>query len=117
MQYDYIIIGGGIVGLSSAWQLQKRYPQASILLLEKEKTIATHQTGHNSGVIHSGIYYQPDSLKADFCRRGLEETIRFCQEHQIDYKQCGKLLVATDQLELARMQALYQRGIENSIDC
>ncbi len=117
MQYDYLIVGGGIVGLSCAWQLQKRYPHASILLLEKEKEIAAHQTGHNSGVIHSGIYYQPESLKANFCRRGLIETIQFCQEHQIDYKQCGKLLVATDQLELVRMQALYQRSIENNIDC
>ncbi len=117
MQYDYLIVGGGIIGLSTAWQLKQRYPDASILLLEKEPELAAHQTGHNSGVIHSGIYYQPGSLKAELCRRGLEATIQFCQQRHIKYEQCGKLLVATNKLENARMQDLYQRSLDNKVDC
>lgn len=116
MTYDVIIIGGGIVGISTAWQLQQRYPDKKVLLLEKERDLAQHQTGHNSGVIHSGIYYQPGSLKADLCKRGVEETIRFCKEHRIPYEQCGKLLVATDELELTRMHALYTRCRDNEVD-
>ena len=116
-KYDLVLIGGGIVGVSTAWQLKQRYPDASILLLEKESVLAQHQTGHNSGVIHAGVYYQPGSLKADFCRRGAAQTLAFCQEHGLPYEQCGKLLVATDKREYERMQALEencsQKGIEN----
>ncbi|MGB5255629.1 MAG: L-2-hydroxyglutarate oxidase [Woeseiaceae bacterium] len=114
--YDYVIIGGGIVGLSTAWQLKQRQPDGRILLLEKEAQVASHQTGHNSGVIHAGVYYPPGSLKARFCKAGMAATIQFCETHQIAYEQCGKLLVATDAVELERMQALYERAIENGLD-
>ena len=116
MIYDYIIIGGGIVGVSTAWQLQQRYPDKKVLLLEKESEFATHQTGHNSGVIHAGVYYEPGSLKAKFCRAGVDATINFCQQHDIPFNQCGKLLVATNALEVQRMEALYQRCQKNNIE-
>jgi L-2-hydroxyglutarate oxidase len=116
MIYDYIIIGGGIVGVSTAWQLQQRYPNKKVLLLEKESKFAAHQTGHNSGVIHAGVYYEPGSLKAKLCREGVQATIDFCQQYNIPFTQCGKLLVATNQLELKRMAALYHRCQENSIE-
>ena len=116
MIYDYIIIGGGIVGVSTAWQLQQRYPNKKVLLLEKENEFATHQTGHNSGVIHAGVYYEPGSLKAKFCREGVDATINFCQQHNIPFNQCGKLLVATNELEVKRMEALYQRCQNNNIE-
>ena len=114
--YDYLIIGGGIVGLSTAWQLQQREPDKKILLVEKEDQFAKHQTGHNSGVIHAGIYYAPGSLKAEFCKEGVDATIQFCQENEIDYEQCGKLLVATNQLEHERMQNLFKRAQTNGLD-
>jgi L-2-hydroxyglutarate oxidase len=114
--YDIAIVGAGIVGLSTAWQLQQRYPQKRVIVLEKEAAVACHQTGHNSGVIHAGVYYEPGSLKATFCRQGVEATITFCRERGIAYEQCGKLLVATDSLELERMQALYQRCHDNGLD-
>ncbi len=116
MIYDYAIIGGGIVGMSTAWQLKSRLPNASIIAIEKEKQLATHQTGHNSGVIHAGVYYQPGSLKAAFCRRGVEETIQFSRENNIPVEQCGKLIVATDDIELARMKDLAERCRQNRID-
>ncbi|MCA2448037.1 MULTISPECIES: FAD-dependent oxidoreductase, partial [Vibrio] len=114
--YDYIIVGGGIVGVSTAWQLQQRHPDKSILLVEKESGFAQHQTGHNSGVIHAGVYYAPGSLKADFCKRGVERTISFCAEHDIPVENCGKLLVATNEQEVERMNALYERCHVNGID-
>jgi len=114
--YDLIVIGGGIVGVSSAWQLKRRFPNAAILLVEKEAALGRHQTGHNSGVIHAGVYYQPGSLKADFCKRGAAQTIAFCQEHNLPFEQCGKLLVATDATEYERMAALQERCIANGID-
>lgn len=114
--YDYVIIGGGIVGVSTAWQLKKRQPDCTILLLEKEPQLASHQTGHNSGVIHAGVYYAPGSLKAKFCKAGAAATIEFCEEHDIPYEQCGKLLVATNELEHERMLALFKRCKENGLD-
>lgn len=114
--YDYIIIGGGIVGVSTAWQLQQRHPDKSILLIEKETGLSRHQTGHNSGVIHAGVYYAPGSLKAEFCKAGVEATTEFCAKHDIPVENCGKLLVATNELELERMQALYRRCAENGIE-
>ncbi len=114
--YDYVIIGGGIVGLSTAWQLKQRKPASRILLLEKEAQVASHQTGHNSGVIHAGVYYAPGSLKARFCKSGMAATIQFCQDNDIPYEQCGKLLVATNEIELERMHALFERSKENGLD-
>ena len=114
--YDFVIVGGGIIGASTALSIIKRNPKKKILLLEKEKSFAFHQTGHNSGVIHAGVYYEPGSLKAKFCKRGLEETIKFCKQHNIPYSQCGKILVATSKDELNRMQSLYERCQKNNID-
>jgi L-2-hydroxyglutarate oxidase len=114
--YHYVIVGGGIVGLSTAWQLKQRKPASRILLLEKEAQVASHQTGHNSGVIHAGVYYTPGSLKARFCRSGMAATIQFCQDNNIPYEQCGKLLVATNEIELERMHALFERSKENGLD-
>ncbi|ASI92062.1 L-2-hydroxyglutarate oxidase [Vibrio mediterranei] len=114
--YDFIVVGGGIVGVSTAWQLKQRYPDSSVLVVEKESHVAQHQTGHNSGVVHAGVYYQPGSLKADFCKRGLKATIEFCHQHQIPVENCGKLLVATYELEMQRMQSLYQRCLQNGIE-
>ena len=116
MVYDYIIIGGGIVGMSTAWQLQKQLKGKKVLLLEKESGFARHQTGHNSGVIHAGVYYPPESLKAKFCREGSKATIKFCQDNDIEYDQCGKLLVATNDVEFERMQALYRRCCDNGVE-
>ncbi|MBL4832007.1 MAG: L-2-hydroxyglutarate oxidase [Aliivibrio sp.] len=113
---DYVVIGGGIVGVSTAWQLQQRNPDKRVVLVEKEDAFSLHQTGHNSGVIHAGVYYAPGSLKADFCKAGVEKTLEFCQQHDIPVDNCGKLLVATNALELDRMQALYQRCHDNKID-
>jgi len=113
--YDFIIIGGGIVGLSVGMTLGQRYPDAAILVLEKEDRLATHQTGRNSGVIHSGIYYKPGSYKARFAREGSRSIVRFCQEHGIAHDVCGKVIVATEPEELPRLDALYQRGLENEL--
>ncbi|RUR84989.1 L-2-hydroxyglutarate oxidase [Chlorogloeopsis fritschii PCC 9212] len=114
--YDFAIIGGGIVGLSTGMALGKRYPHARILVLEKESKWAFHQTGNNSGVIHSGIYYKPGSFKAKFCRDGCRSMVEFCQEHGIDYEVCGKVIVATEEEELPRLENLYKRGLENGIE-
>ena len=114
---DFCIIGGGIVGLATALTLLERCPGASLVLLEKESTVATHQTGHNSGVIHSGIYYAPGSLKARLCREGAQAVVEFCQGHAIPYDVCGKMIVATSPLELDRLAALETRAGENGIAC
>ena len=116
MMYDYVIIGGGIVGVSTAWQLKQRHPDKSVLLLEKESQLAQHQTGHNSGVIHAGVYYQPGSLKADFCKAGVDATLQFCEQHNVPFDQCGKLLVATNPLEYQRMLDLQKRCGINQIE-
>lgn len=115
MQVDFTIIGGGIVGISTALHLIERQPGASILVLDKEQVLAAHQTGHNSGVIHAGVYYAPGSLKARFCREGLVATKNFCQQHGLPFETCGKLIVATNEIELARMGALYKRAQENGL--
>lgn len=114
--FDYVIVGGGIVGVSTAWQLKQQYPDKSILLVEKEAGFSRHQTGHNSGVIHAGVYYTPGSLKADFCKRGVERTLSFCAKHDIPVENCGKLLVATNEVEFERMQALFERCLQNELD-
>ncbi|MBI6898655.1 L-2-hydroxyglutarate oxidase [Pseudomonas putida] len=115
MTYDYCIIGGGIVGLATAMALLERRPGASLLILEKEASLGRHQTGHNSGVIHAGIYYAPGSLKADLCKRGAQATKDFCSAQGIAFEVCGKLLVASNDLEVQRMQALYERSQQNGL--
>jgi (S)-2-hydroxyglutarate dehydrogenase len=115
--YRYCVIGAGIVGLSTAYHLLAEDPTGTVVVLEAEDTVATHQTGHNSGVIHSGIYYEPGSLKAKFAKAGERATKEFCRTHGIGFDECGKLIVATDAVELARMDALEQRAAVNGITC
>ena len=116
MVFDYCVIGGGIVGLATALRLLESRPGASLVLLEKETELGAHQTGHNSGVIHSGIYYPPGSFKAQLCRRGAQATIEFAAAHGIPVDVCGNLLVATDSAEAARMDALYERARDNAVE-
>lgn len=113
--FDIVVIGGGIVGLSVALHVSRAFPELSLLLLEKETAVGRHQTGHNSGVIHSGIYYKPGSLKARLCLEGAAAMCAFCGEHGIPYEVCGKLIVATNQDEIPRLHALLQRGQANGI--
>jgi len=113
--YDYLIVGGGIVGLSTAMALGKQYPRARIAICEKEASWAAHQTGNNSGVIHAGVYYKPGSLKAKFARDGQRSMVAFCQEQGIAYEVCGKLIVATAKNELERLENLYQRAQANGL--
>jgi L-2-hydroxyglutarate oxidase len=115
MDYQYAVIGGGIVGLATALEILSRDATARLLLLEKEPEFGRHQTGHNSGVIHAGIYYQPGSLKAKLCRAGAAATKDFCRDNRIPFETCGKLLVATSDLELERMATLESRARENEI--
>ena len=110
MTYDFAIIGGGIVGLATAMTLSRRHPGARIVLLEKEPDLSMHQTGRNSGVIHSGIYYKPGSFKARFARAGATSMVEFCREHGIPHEVCGKVIVATHEAELPLLDNLFQRG-------
>ncbi|MFI8101724.1 L-2-hydroxyglutarate oxidase [Streptomyces sp. NPDC086023] len=112
---DVVVVGGGIVGLSTAYALSRLAPGTRVVVLEKEAGPARHQTGRNSGVIHSGIYYRPGSLKARFAVQGASEMVKFCAEHDIPHEVTGKLIVATDRSELPRLHALVQRGRENAI--
>jgi (S)-2-hydroxyglutarate dehydrogenase len=114
-QFDCVIVGGGIVGLSVAWTLLEKRPGSRIAILEKEDGWARHQTGRNSGVIHSGIYYKPGSLKAKLCRDGNRRLLEFCDSHGIRYEACGKVIVATTEAELPRMESLHERGIANGL--
>src|SRR4051812_21494906 len=114
--FDFAVIGGGIVGLSSALALGRRFPTATIVVLEKERTVAAHQTGHNSGVIHSGIYYKPGSMKARLAREGNRAMVEFCREHGISHDVCGKIIVATADRELPLLENLYQRGLQNGVE-
>lgn len=115
MQHDVIIVGGGIVGLATALQLKKSNPNLLILLLEKENELAKHQTGNNSGVIHSGLYYKPGSLKATNCIRGYHLLIDFCREHGIPFELCGKIVVALNETEKPLLQNLFVRGEQNGL--
>ena len=117
MKSDFILIGGGIVGLATAWKLVQQYPDAKIRLFEKESKVAAHQSGRNSGVLHSGIYYKPGSLKATTCRAGKVAMETFCAEHSIQYESCGKVIVAVDETEVGRLDAIYDRGQQNGIQC
>ncbi|MFI7663942.1 L-2-hydroxyglutarate oxidase [Nocardia sp. NPDC049526] len=114
--YDFCVIGGGIVGVATAHRILRRHPGASLVLVDKADALATHQTGHNSGVIHSGIYYPPDSLKARLCRKGAAWTKEFAAAQGIPFEVCGKLLVATDAAEYRRMLALHERSVANGVD-
>lgn len=113
--YDYVIIGGGIVGLSVAYNLLKQQPKIKLAVLEKENDICKHQTGHNSGVIHSGIYYKPGSKKAVNCVEGYHLLLAFCQQNEIPYELCGKLIVATAPEEISTLNMLYERGMQNGL--
>lgn len=115
-QFDIAIVGGGIVGTATAFKLQTAFPDLSIALVEKESRLAGHQTGNNSGVIHSGIYYKPGSQKARNCVEGRRELVSFVKEHHIRHDICGKVIVATDPAELPHMEKIYQRGIENGVE-
>jgi L-2-hydroxyglutarate oxidase len=114
--YDYAIVGGGIVGLAVARALGQREPKARLLLIEKESAWARHQTGHNSGVIHSGIYYAPGSLKARLSRAGSQSMVAFCRKHNLPHEVCGKVIVATEDRELPLLERLFQRGQANGLD-
>jgi len=112
---DVVIVGGGIVGLATAWRLVEQYPRKRAVVLEKEDRVAGHQTGRNSGVIHSGIYYRPGSLKAENCREGRKALVAFCAEHGITHETCGKVIVAVDEEERPRLHAIRERGIANGV--
>lgn len=116
MNYDFTVIGAGIVGLSTAWKLTNAYPESRILVLEKENRVAAHQTGHNSGVIHSGIYYKPGSYRAKNCVDGRHQLVEFCRNFDITFDLCGKIIVATGEEELPRLENIYQRGLQNKIE-
>ena len=116
MTYDIAIIGGGIVGAATFYKMQSKYPTLNIVLIEKMDILADHQTGHNSGVIHSGLYYKPGSLKAKNCIEGRHELVAFAKEHGIPHDICGKVVVATDPAELPHMEKIFQTGLENQIE-
>jgi L-2-hydroxyglutarate oxidase len=110
-----VIVGGGIVGIASAYQIWIHNPEVHITIIEKEASLAAHQTGHNSGVIHSGIYYKPGSLKAENCLRGYRMLLDFCNDNNIPFELCGKVIVAVDESEFAALDTLYDRGIQNGL--
>ncbi|TDG47844.1 hypothetical protein AWZ03_005798 [Drosophila navojoa] len=114
-EYDLVVVGGGIVGAASAREILLRHPTLKLAILEKEPKLAMHQSGHNSGVIHAGIYYKPGTLKARLCVEGLNLAYKYLDEHQIPYKKCGKLIVATDEKEVKLLEDLHDRGIKNQV--
>ena len=113
--FDVAVIGGGIVGLSTAMHVLERLPDARVVVVEKEARVAAHQTGHNSGVIHSGIYYPPGSFKARFATAGSRSIVEFCERHEIDHDVCGKIIIATRSDELPQLERLYERGLQNGL--
>lgn len=116
-RFDIAVLGGGIVGLATAWQISNRHPDKTIVLLEKEALLAMHQTGRNSGVIHSGIYYKPGSLRATNCREGKVALEAFCTEHNVAWERTGKVIVATAESQFQALQDIYERGQQNGVDC
>ncbi|MDP8983200.1 MAG: L-2-hydroxyglutarate oxidase [Acidobacteriota bacterium] len=112
---NILVIGGGIVGLATAWRLGRRYPSAAVTLLEKEPGVGRHQSGHNSGVLHAGLYYKPGSTKARLAARGIRQMVEFCREHAVPHEICGKLVVAVTPDELTRLHDLFQRGQANGL--
>lgn len=117
MKFDVTIIGGGIVGLATAYRLTQSHPDKTVCILEKEDRLAKHQTGHNSGVLHSGIYYKPGSLKAVNCREGKLAMEAFCREEDIEHELCGKVIVSVNEEEVPRMEKVYERGQANGVNC
>ena len=115
--HDIAIIGGGIVGLATAYRLTDEYPDLSITVLEKEDTVAAHQTSHNSGVIHSGVFYEPGSLKAENCREGKRALVDFCEREGVDYEMCGKVVVAATEAEVPELERIQQKGRANNVEC
>jgi L-2-hydroxyglutarate oxidase len=116
-RHDVIIIGGGIVGLATAWRLLEQTPTLKVIVLEKEAQVAQHQTGHNSGVLHSGIYYRPGTLRAKNCREGRQAMVDFCRAEGIPHDVCGKVIVATSDAEVPQLLKIYERGIANGVTC
>jgi len=116
MIFDFTVVGAGIVGLSTAYKLSKSYPDSKILVLEKEDRVAPHQTGHNSGVIHSGIYYKPGSYKAKNCVDGRHQLVQFCEDNDVAYDICGKIIVASEESEIPNLYEIYERGLQNEIE-
>lgn len=116
-QTDVAIIGGGIIGLATAYRLLERFPGRKVTILEKEREVAQHQTGHNSGVLHSGIYYRPGSLRAINCREGKLAMEAFCQQENIPFNRCGKVIVAVTADEIPQLERIYERGLANDISC
>ena len=114
--FDVAVVGGGIVGLATAFQLLRLQPALNVAVIEKEAELGVHQTGHNSGVLHAGLYYAPGSLKARLCREGKVELERFADEHGIPYRHCGKLVVALDETEIPRLMALKERAVANGVE-
>src|SRR5271157_4384765 len=110
------IVGGGIVGLATAYKLSERFPGAEITVLEKESQVGRHQTGHNSGVLHCGLYYKPGSVKARLAVEGIRQMVAFCQANGVPHEICGKLVVAADQTEVERLRALQERGAANGLE-
>jgi L-2-hydroxyglutarate oxidase len=116
MTQRVVVVGGGIIGLATAWRLGQRFPDARVTVLEKEPGVCRHQSGHNSGVLHSGLYYKPGSLKARLAVTGIRQMVDFCREHSIPHEICGKIVVATHQEELPRLQNLFERGAQNGLE-
>src|SRR2546425_5854270 len=114
-RYNVAIIGGGIIGLAVALEITRRYPRSRLVVLEKEAHLAAHQSGNNSGVIHSGVYYKPGSLKARLCVSGAATMVEFCRDHGIPHNVCGKVIVATSEEELPRLEELFRRGQTNGL--
>jgi L-2-hydroxyglutarate oxidase len=114
--FDVVVVGAGIVGLATTYKILEKEPSLKLLLIEKESGVSKHQTGNNSGVIHSGIYYKPGSLKATNCIRGYKMLLDFCAANNIAYDICGKVIVATDESEIPAMMTLYDRGIKNGLE-
>ncbi|MEP6662778.1 MAG: FAD-dependent oxidoreductase, partial [Verrucomicrobiota bacterium] len=115
MIFDIAVVGGGIVGLAAAWRLQQARTHLRLLLLEKEFFLGAHQTSHNSGVLHAGLYYKPGSAKAQLAVEGLRQMVAFCREHGIPHEQCGKIVIASSSEELPRLHSLWERGIANGL--
>src|SRR5712692_719348 len=115
MAESIVVVGGGIVGLAAAYRLGQRFPDAKVTVLEKEAAVGLHQSGHNSGVLHCGLYYKPGSRKARLAVRGIRQMIEFCRSHSIAHEVCGKVVVATNEEEVPRLQTLFERGAQNGL--